>query len=135
MSLVDPTIQSFWQKYRFWIILGGCVLALILIAGLFSWGSNWWFWRGVENDKEAIKEELANIKVAEETIANLKIDIAVAKERVAEGTNNYANAVNATDAAKAQTNAALANLQQAKDANAINVSVAELERKLDALDQ
>lgn len=130
----DP-IMSFWRKWKIWIIIGGCLLALAALFAAFQWGSNWWFWRGVEKDKQEIKDTIANIKAKEESISNLQIEIAVEKERVREKTAEYANAVNASEQARAETNQALANLYDASTRKAFNVSVEDLERKLDALEK
>lgn len=80
----------------------------------------------------AATQELANAKA---NLANDKIDEAVKTEKLQEATNEYANAVSATEAQKAVTNQALANIAAAKDANTANTSAEDLKKLLDDLDK
>lgn len=130
MSLLPP------YTTRTWKIIGACVAGIALL-GVVLWGidafGNWRFDRGVAKDKAEIKQGLANIASKESTIANLQTEVAVEKERVRQQTVEHLENINATEQVKAETNAALANLDAAKNANTTNSSVSDLEKALEKL--
>ena len=124
-----------FTKYRILIVIVALVGVLGGLLWFFGYVDKWWFDRGVRKDKEAIKEQLSNIAVKEEQIANLRVEVAEEKVKAAEAVKDLAAASNATDQAKNETNKALANLNAARNSNQTNTSVEDLQKLLDKLDQ
>lgn len=116
------------------LLLGLVILGAVLF-GLDRCDS-WWSNRNVNKQKANINAILSNINAIETgVIAATKEELAAEKMAANIETKALLNAVNATEETRIDTNAALANLQKAKNANATGITVKELEEKLRRLDQ
>lgn len=136
MSLTEPNFFERNVKPH-WRIIAYCVAGLAvlgLVLFLFDKCGDYRTNRDIEKRKANINAALSNIAVKEGTIANLQIDVAVEKERVKESVKEHLEAVNASDAVKANTNAKLANLDAARNVNTTNSSVQDLEDVLRRLE-
>lgn len=115
------------------------VLAGLIVLGLVLFGidrcSTWRTNRDIEARKANVNAALANIANVEANIAFDKGRQEEQKAAVNAATQDYLMAVNATDEARSEVNAALANVEKAKNANQANVSIRELEEKLKRLEQ
>lgn len=107
-KLLPPYSPKVWK-----IIIGIIVLAIVLFAAdrISTWNSK----RKLNNAKQEVNvalQELANAKAAVDPHAE-----SAAIEKLKEATNTALTASGATDEAKAETNAALANYKAARNAN------------------
>lgn len=90
----------------------------------------------IDKARANVNAALEQVNAAKATVANDRVDEAVALDHVKSAANDVITASNATDDAKAQANAALANYNAAVAAKQPTGTTAEdLQRKLDALDQ
>lgn len=125
------TFPAFGEKT--WKIIGICFAALALLAlVLFTMDrcGSYRFGRDIDKRKANVNAALSNIANIQAQKSELEKQEAVEKERVRIEIENLANAVNATDAQRLETNKALENLNAARNGNAMNVTVQELEEKL-----
>lgn len=109
---------------RTWKIIGGLVLGLIVIGGILFFASkcsDWRFNRGMTKANANLANAfnaLANIQdqkvETEKQLANIKVEEAVQKEKVAEAARDAEAAANAEREAQIAANQAVANV------NAIN---------------
>ena len=143
MSLDNPTtfekviayIKGF-LPIKIWLILGGLVIVL-----LFAWWGltrvyDWYGTRQIDKLKANVNAATEELKQAQANVQQDKVDEAVKLEQVKAATNQYVEAVNATDAAKAETNRALTNLSNAVNANhPVNITADDLQKRLDELDK
>jgi hypothetical protein len=130
MNLLPPYTPKVWKA------IGLCVAGIVLIGAVLFISdrvSSWWSVRRVDKLKANVNATITGIKEREQTIANLNERQAVDKERVRIETEELAEAANASAEAQAETNKALANLQQARNANTVNTSVEDLEKLLEKL--
>lgn len=116
----------------YWYLPAGLVLIAAVLFGISKCGT-WRSDRDIDKQKANINAALSNIANKESVIANLQTEIAVEKEAVKHETNSLLNNINATNEAKTQTNAALANLDKARNANTTNSSAEQLEKLLEGL--
>lgn len=111
-KLLPPYTPKVW-KIIFYCVIGLTLLGLILfgIDRCSTWNQN----RKLNNAKQEVNvalQELANAKAAVDPHAE-----SAAIEKLKEATNTAIEATTATDEAKAETNAALANYKAARNAN------------------
>lgn len=120
MSLTEPTkaekvIEFFRSDPRrrivLWAVLGLVVLGALLFAADKVTG--WRDRRAIEQKKQAINAAIGNLANAQNELQRDRIAEAVHKQDVINRTEKYLEAVNATDAARAETNRALENLNSA----------------------
>lgn len=115
------------------------LLAVLVILGAVLFGidrcSTWRANRDIEARKANVNAALSNIANIEANIAFDKGRQEEQKQAVNAATQDYLTAVNATNEVREEVNAALANVEKAKNANQANVSIRELEEKLRKLEQ
>jgi F0F1-type ATP synthase membrane subunit b/b' len=114
-------------------IAAACIAGLGLVLWLVSVQESCSFRRGVESDKQAIKDKLVEAENLEQQAANLQLQAAEKRGEIKRDTENLANAVNATDAAREETNRALANYENMRNTKHANTTEADLLEKLDKL--
>lgn len=139
MSLESPTIiekgLAIVKAYRIWFIISGLFILLVLVWGLFQWGSD------VSRDRKTEKLK-ANADLAINEVTNLKAQAANIEDKRIEANANvnaavadYQRETFGREQDKAETNAALANFQKALNANAnVDRTAEDLQRKLQELD-
>ncbi len=137
MSLISPTIwtQILVHKRLIGIALA-CIAGLLLLLYLFAGIDACNFNRGQNTRKEAVNAALEEIKVIESNINAEKLKANQLIEQIKVDTAGHLDSINATDAARLETNKALANLEAARTANRnSNVTAEQLERLLNELDK
>ena len=120
MSLAEPTkvekaIEFFRSDPRRRILLWA-VLGLVVLGGLLFMADKVTGWRdrrAIEQKKAEINAAIGNLANAQNELQRDRIAEAVHKQDVINRTEKYLEAVNATDAARAETNRALENLNSA----------------------
>lgn len=122
-----------------WKVAGVCLGLLVLLGavlfGIHSCGT-YLDNRGVSKARANVNAALQQVNAQKAVIANDRVDEAVAIDHVKQAANDVITASNATDQAKAEANAAVANYVQAKQANVpTGTTEADLQRKLEALDR
>lgn len=120
-----------------WKIIGLCAVGLVLLGLVlfgFSKCSDYRFSRDVDKRKANINAALSNIANIQQQKTELEKQEAVEKEVVKIETESLANAVNATNEQRVETNKALSNLDAAHNSNTTNTSVEDLEKLLRRLD-
>tara|TARA_R110000868_G_scaffold57443_1_gene177361 strand:- start:60 stop:461 length:402 start_codon:yes stop_codon:yes gene_type:complete len=111
-----------------------CVAALILGWYLLTQVNSCRTNREIDKARANVNAALANVNASKGTVANDRVDEAVAIEKVKEAVNGAIAASTATDQAKAETNAAVANYEAAKKAGQpTGTTEADLDAKLKAL--
>ncbi len=135
MSLISPTIwtQILVHKRLIGIALA-CIVGLLLLLYLFAGIDSCNFNRGQNTRKEAVNAALEEIKVIESNINAEKLKANQLIEQIKVDTKEHQVAVNASDAQKANTDAAIKRMEEARNANR-NVNAADLERILNELDR
>lgn len=132
MSLLPPYTPKVWR------IIGICAGALFVLGlVLFTMDkcSSYFTNRDIEKRKANVNAILSNIQAIETgKIAATKEELAAEKAKAELETEDLLEAANATDAARAETNAALTNLNAARNANTTNSSVKDLEDALRRLE-
>ena len=138
MTLANPTttekVIEFFKndprkRYVLWLFLGLVVLAGLLF--LADRVTGWKDRREIEEKRAAINAALSNLANAQGNLQQDKIAEARHKQDVINKTERYMDAINATDAARAETNRALQNLNSAVNANRnIGITAADLEKRL-----
>lgn len=131
MNLLPPYSTKVWKIIGY-AVLGLIVLGLVLFT-MDRCSSG--------RDDKKVREHFANInaltaniqKMESGVIPATKEEIAAEKMAANVETKALVEAVGGTEEAKAETNAALANLANAKNANTTNSSVADLEKALEKL--
>ena len=119
---------------------GLTIIGLVIVL-LFAWWGltrvyDWYGTRQIDKLKANVNAATEELKQAQANVQQDKIDEAVKLEQVKAATNQYVEAVNATDAAKAETNRALTNLSNAVNANhPVNITADDLQKRLDELDK
>ena len=134
MSLVEPNIWDKIKPYKRWIIYAVLGIVLIgLVLYLWQFGSDYVFRSRVEKQK-------ANVNAALVEANKVAANIAAEKEaanRIAQNVNiatqEYLDAVNVTDATRANVNAALERMQKAANSNTGNVNARDVENALRGL--
>lgn len=132
MSLIDPTI---WSKYKWLFIAGGLIVILLL---------SWWGLHSYDTYREnkKIANMKANVAIALQEVANAQSNVnkdtnneAAAVQHLKDVTNEYTTAVNATEAQRFVTNQAIANVEKAINANVpVNTNAEDIHRLLDQID-
>ena len=119
---------------------GLTIIGLVIVL-LFAWWGltkayDWYGTRQIDKLKANVNAATEELKQAQANVQQDKVDEAVKLEQVKAATNQYVEAVNATDAAKAETNRALTNLSNAVNANhPVNITADDLQKRLDELDK
>ena len=119
---------------------GLTIIGLVIVL-LFAWWGltrvyDWYAVRQIDKLKANVNAATEELKQAQANVQQDKVDEAVKLEQVKAATNQYVEAVNATDAAKAETNRALTNLSNAVNANhPVNITADDLQKRLDELDK
>lgn len=138
MSLTEPTraeqfIAFFRTDSRRKIVLWA-VLALVALGGLLYVADRVTGWRDrstIDRKRQEINTALSNLANVQDRLQRDRTDEAVAAREVIRRTEDYVNAVNATDAARVETNRALQNLNAAVNAGRNAGIVAnDLEKRL-----
>ena len=118
----------------------GLLLLLVLVAVMFAKCPGYLETRATEKKKLAVNAALANVANKEQQIAEhekaideLKGEQKVEKQNVNALTQDYLDSANVATQDRIEANKALANLDAARNANATNVSVKDLEEKLKGL--
>jgi seryl-tRNA synthetase len=118
------------------LIIIGLVGLLLLGWWLITAGESWYSTRQIDKLKANVNTALKAVNAAQANVQQDKIDEAVKLEEVKAATNQYVEAVNATDTARAETNRALTNLSNAVNANhPVNITADDLQKRLDELDK
>jgi hypothetical protein len=118
------------------LIIIGLVGLLLLGWWLITAGESWYNTRQIDKLKANVNTALKAVNAAQANVQQDKIDEAVKLEEVKAATNQYVEAVNATDAARTETNRALTNLSSAVNANhPVNITADDLQKRLDELDK
>ena len=119
---------------------GLTIIGLVIVL-LFAWWGltrvyDWYGTRQIDKLKANVNAATEELKQAQANVQQYKIDEAVKLEQVKAATNQYVEAVNATDAAKAETNRELTNLSNAVNANhPVNITADDLQKRLEELDR
>ncbi len=97
-----------------------------------TWNSN----RKIENARKDVSAALSNLANAQANLTTDRIEEARRVEDVKVATNTLLEAQNASEEARTQTNATLANLSNAINANRpVGTTAEDLERRLNELDK
>ena len=138
MSLPEPTtlerVVTFFRtdprrRIVLWAILGVVVLGALLLAADRITG--WRDQRDIDRKRQEINSALTNLANAQDRLQRDRMDEAVAAQDVIRKTEDYVNAVNATDAARVETNRALQNLNSAVNAGRnAGITADALEKRL-----
>lgn len=133
MSLAPPYKPSTWKA----IIVSAVLLAVIGVTLLFSDRCGTYFGdRSIRKGLENVNAAMANVNAAKAVVGNDRVDEGVVVEQVTQAVSDVIAASNATDQAKTEANAALANYRASVNANRpTGTTQADLEKKLAALDQ
>ena len=119
---------------------GLTIIGLVIVL-LFAWWGltrvyDWYGTRQIDKLKANVNAATEELKQAQANVQQDKVDEAVKLEQVKAATNQYVEAVNATDAAKAETNRALTNLSNAvNNQHPVNITADDLQKRLDELDK
>jgi uncharacterized protein YjcR len=140
MSLENPTIiekgLAIVKTYRIWFIIGGLVIVLLLVWWAITAGENWYGNRQIDKLKTNVNTALQDVNAKQQQVNQDKVEENRAVENVKIATNQYVEAVNATNAARAETNRALTNLANAVNSNIpVGVNVDQVRKQLDDLDR
>lgn len=132
--------ESIWQSIKdnrkVLLIIGGLALLLILGWYLLTVGETWYGNRQIDKLKANVNAALQAVNAARQQVNQDKVEENRALEDVKTATNQYVEAVNATNSARAETNRALTNLSSAVNANhPVGVTVDQVQRQLDDLDK
>lgn len=135
MSLIDP---SWFERQPIAVRIGLTVAAALVVIGavLFTLDrcSTWRANRDIDKARANVNAAMQEVNAAKATVANDRIDEALALQNVNAAVQDVVNASTATDAAKAEANAALANYKAAVEARRpTGTTEADLDAKLRAL--
>ena len=138
MSLPEPTtlervVTFFRTDPRRRIVLWALFGVVVLVALLFAADriSGWRTRHDIDHKRREINAALANLANVQDRLQRDRQDEAVAAQEVIRRTEDYVNAVNATDAARAETNRALQNLNSAVNAGRnAGITADALEKRL-----
>ncbi len=131
MSLISPTIWAQILVHRRLIaIVAACLVGLLLLLYLFAGIDSCNFNRGQNTRKEAVNSAIEKIKSIETNINSERALANQLVEQIKVDTKEHQVAVNATDAQRANTNAAIRRMNEERNANR-NVNAAELEKLLE----
>lgn len=131
MSLIEP---NFFLRYKTWLIYGGLAVLLIgMVAGFYSWGSDYFFKRDIDKKKEAVNATIEQIKQVDANIAAEKKTAAELAANLKVATNAYFEATNTTDASRQTVNAAIDRMEKAANANVGNVNAGDVENAMRGL--
>ena len=144
MSLTDPTK---FDKLIEWLSTPSKARKALVYAviGIIALGAILWAANSISNrwSNRQIDKLKANVNAAMVDLQQSQVNIAVGKEierqaleNVNVATQQFTEAVNATDSAKTETNRALQNLASAVNSNRpVNITVDQLEKQLKELGQ
>lgn len=133
MSFLPPYTPKVWRIIG---ICAGALFVLGLVLFTLDKCSSYFTNRDIEKRKANVNAILSNIQAVESgQIVATKEQLAAEKAKAELETKELLENIEATDAAKAETNAALANLANAKSKDATNSSVKNLEDALRKLEQ
>ena len=120
-----------FNRYRI-IIIAIALLALLgLVLFTFDRCGGYFSNRQIDKIKANVNAATEDLKAVQANIQKEKQAEAAALERVKIETNTYLGAVNASDAARAETNRAIQNMQSAINGNRpVNITADELDRRL-----
>jgi type II secretory pathway component PulM len=133
MTMIDPTIL---EKYKIWLIGGGLLLVLIIVALWMSdCGSNWKANREIKADRNAIANKTNQIANDTAAIEQAKQDRAQHVGELQVLTNSLVAANLTDERAKQEVQQAAANLASVvnSNSNAVPARVEDVNRKLDQL--
>lgn len=118
-----------------WIGLA-CVVGLLLLWYVITQMQACSSTRAIDKAKVAVNAALANLSNAQANLQADKIEEAKRVEDVKVATNVALEAANATQAARSETNKALANLSNAVNANVpVGTTAEDLNKRLEELDK
>lgn len=136
MTMIEPNWIERLTPRKIVVIL---VTALVVIGGvLFGLHScgNFFSNRDINKARENVNAALEEVNQAKATVANDRVDEAIALEKVKVAANDVIEASNATDEAKQAVNKAVANYEAAVKAKVpTGTTEADLDAKLKALGQ
>lgn len=142
MSLDSPTKTEkiiAWLKTPkgvkavIYVILGLVLLGAVLFAA--DRLSGWYRDRQIKRTRTELNAAVGNLQNAQVNLAKDQALDPVYKQDVADKTKAYLDAINATDAQRAVATQALSNLNAVTNRHNVNISVNDLERKLDEATQ
>ena len=127
-----------WRAFKYKRVLIYSLLGLILFAGVLFAMDRYENWRR----NAQINKARQDVNVAMQDLANVKSNVNADKDKASQAvanlqvaTNTLVSATDASEAARTQTNAALANVAQAVNANLpTNTTADDLKRQLDGLE-
>lgn len=128
--------ENIWisvKKYRIVFIAIGLLILIGFFLWLFSTIDTWWFWRGVKKDKQVIANHIQNVANLQKEISNLEAHKAAEMERARLEAERLLADQNATNAQRANTNAALEKMNEAINTNRGNVNAADIDKLLEQL--
>jgi ABC-type Na+ efflux pump permease subunit len=123
------TVKSIFTHRITWIVIA-CIAGLILLWYVLTKAESCRFKSRQQAAAENVNAKLKQIANQETKIANDEVNKAVAAEQLKEAVKDSLDATNATNAARAETDRAVANIQKAKDDAQTNVAVKDLEEIL-----
>lgn len=134
-SLINPSWFSRQsQGVKAIVVLGGLLILLGAVLFLLAKCDNYLIGRDIKKARENVNVALQQVNAAKGTVANDRVDEAVALHNVNAAVQDVITASNATDQAKAEANAAAANYIAAKKAGIpTGTTEADLDAKLRAL--
>lgn len=141
MTLDNPTtlekVIAFITNYKRFIVIAGLFLVLVGSAlYLEKCGKQWEANRSIKKTQQVIANNVDTIKNANGEIANLESKKIEATANVNAAVKDLQEATYGLDNAKAETNQALANLNQAVNANAnIDATAQDVLKALEKLNQ
>jgi chromosome segregation ATPase len=137
MSLENPTILERAIQHKKFLVYGGLGLLLVGIAlFLYQCGDDYVFKSKVQKQKDEISNTAQEIANVSNQIANLEIKKEGLQVNVNTATEQLQKDLFGLDAAKKETNQALANFQNAVNKNAnIDRTLEDLNRVLQELDK
>lgn len=127
MSLVEPTIWDRVKPYKRWLIYAGLgILLIAIVLFLYDCGSDYFFDRRIEKTKANVN---AALTAANQVGANINAEKQTEKQIIAnveKAVAEHLGSVNATDAQRANVNAAIEKMKEAANQNK-NVNAADVE--------
>lgn len=133
MNIFPPYSAKVWRAIVY-VAIGLLLLAVVLFV--FDKCGSYWSSRDIKKAQENVNIAMNAVNAAKGTVSNDRVAEAVALEQLKEATNDVVNASTATDEAKAEANAALANYIAQKASNKpTGTTEADLQKKLEALGQ
>jgi hypothetical protein len=134
--MIENALAFVKEHKRLVTIVVGLIAVLLLSWYILTKGEAWYGNRQIDKARANVAIATQDLQKAQANVNQDNVDVAVKLENVKLATNQYVEAVNATDAAKAETNRALTNLSNAVNNNhPVGITADDLQKRLDELDQ